>query len=207
MLIGYRTIKPADLQSVWRTGPVQKAVLAVTFLLTMVIPLQYAVLVGVGLSVLLHVVRQSNQVTIRRRMRDPDGHLVEVDPPAELPAHEVVVLQPYGSVFFAAAPVFEAALPSVGSVSVGSVVILRLRGRSDLGTTFMDVLRRYGESLVAAGSKLVIVSANERIIEQLAVTGITGVIGDENVYPGDERVGATVARAHADALAWVDERR
>ena len=57
MLIGYRTVKPADLQSVWRTGPVQKAVLAVTFALTMIIPLQYAVLVGVGLSVLLHVVR------------------------------------------------------------------------------------------------------------------------------------------------------
>ncbi len=207
MLIGYRTIKPADLQSVWRTGPVQRAVLAVTFLLTMVIPLQYAVLVGVGLSVLLHVVRQSNQVTIRRRVRDTDGHLVEVDPPAELPAHEVVVLQPYGSLFFAAAPIFEAALPSVGPTSVGSVVILRLRGRSDLGTTFMDVLRRYAEVLVAAGSKLVIVSANERIIEQLSVTGITGVIGDENVYPGDERVGAAIERASAEATAWVEERR
>ena len=207
MLIGYRTIKPADLQSVWRTGSVQATVLVVTFVLTMVIPLQYAVLAGVGLSVLLHVVRQSNQVTIRRRIRDADGHLVEVDPPPELPAHDVVMLQPYGSLFFAAAPVFETALPSVGAASVGSVVILRLRGRSDLGTTFMDVLRRYAEALAAAGSKLVIVSANERIIEQLAVTGITAVIGDDNVYPGDERVGAATERAQAAADAWVDERR
>jgi len=88
MLIGYRTIKPADLQSVWRTGPVQKAVLAATFVLTMLIPLQYAVLVGVGLSVALHVVRQSNQITIRQRVRVEDGHLVERDPPSEVPAHE-----------------------------------------------------------------------------------------------------------------------
>ena len=73
MLIGFRTIKPADLQSVWRTGPVQAAVLAVTFVLTMFIPLQYAVLAGVGMSVLLHVVRQSNQVTIRRRIRERGG--------------------------------------------------------------------------------------------------------------------------------------
>ena len=36
MLIGYRTIKPADLVSVWRTGAVQKAVLVVTFALTMI---------------------------------------------------------------------------------------------------------------------------------------------------------------------------
>ena len=207
MLVGYRTIKPDDLQSVWRTGMVQKAVLAVTFVLTLVVPLQYAVLLGVGLSVVLHVVRQSNQVTVRRRIIDPDGHLVEVDPPAELPAHEVVVLQPYGSLFFAAAAVFEATLPAVGEASTNSVVILRLRGRSDLGTTFMDVLHRYAVALAGADSKLMIVSASDRIIEQLSVTGITDVIGDENVYPGDERVGATVKRAYADAQAWVEARR
>ena len=207
ILIGIRTVKPADMASVWRTGPVQKAVLAVTFLLTMVIPLQYAVLAGVGLSVLLHVVRQSNQVTVRRQVRDGSGQLVEVDPPAELPAHEVVVLQPYGSLFFAAAPIFLAALPDVGPGSNGSVVILRLRGRTDLGTTFMDALRRYAESLGDAGSRLVIVSANERIVEQLTVTGITDVIGDGGIYPGDERVGATVARAEADAASWVDAQR
>ena len=61
----------------------------------------------------------------------------------------------------------------------------------------MDALRRYAESLDQVGSKLVIVSANERIIEQLAITGITAVIGEHNVYPGDERVGATIARAEA----------
>ena len=207
MLVGYRSIKPADLQSVWRTGTVQKAVLTVTFVLTLVVPLQYAVLLGVGMSVVLHVVRQSNQVTVRRRVTDADGHLLEVDPPAELPAGEVVVLQPYGSLFFAAAPVFEATLPAVGEASANSVVILRLRGRSDLGTTFMDVLHRYAESLAAVGSKLVIVSASDRIIEQLDVTGITEVIGADNVYPGDERVGATVARAQADAEAWIEAHR
>ena len=207
MLIGYRTIKPADLQSVWKTGPVQKAVLLVTFLLTMIIPLQYAVLVGVGVSMILHIVRQSNQVTIRRRELDADGHLIEADPPAELPANEVVVLQPYGSLFFAAAPVFESALPAAAETSKHSVVILRLRGRSDLGSTFMDVLYRYAQSLAAVGSKLVVVSTNDRIDEQLAVTGITDVIGPDNIYSGDERVGASVARAQADAAAWIQARQ
>ena len=203
MLIGYRTVKPADLQSVWRTGVVQKAVLVITFALTMLIPLQYAVLVGVGVSVILHVVRQSNQVTVRRRERTPEGDLIETDPPAVLPAGEVVVLQPYGSLFFAAAPVFESLLPEVTTDSQGSVVILRLRGRSDLGTTFMDVLLRYAEALAAADSRLLVVSTNDRIEEQLAVAGITAVIGPESGYRGDERGGASVARAEADALAWI----
>jgi len=204
ILIGIRTVKPADLQSVWRTGPVQKVVLAVTFGLTLLIPLQYAVLVGVAVSMLLHVVRQSNQVTIRRRTTDADGHTVEVDPPAVLPPTEVVVLQPYGSLFFAAAPTFEAALPTVADTSRGSVVVLRLRGRSDLGTTFMDVLLRYAGALRAVGSKLVIVTDSPRIREQLAARGVTDAIGADNVYAGDHRVGAAVERATADARAWVE---
>lgn len=203
MLIGFRTIKPSDLVSVWRTGAVQKAVLVTTFVLTMIIALQYAVLVGVGLSVILHVIRQSNQVTIKRWQLTSDGQVIEEDPPLELPPNEVVVLQPYGSLFFAAAPTFETALPTLTEQSSCSVVVLRLRGRSDLGTTFMDVVHRYAVSLKAANSKLMIVSANERIQEQLSVTGITELIGSENLYEGDERVGATLRRAHADALAWI----
>ena len=207
MLIGYRTIKPADLQSVWKTGNVQKAVLTTTFALTMVIPLQYSVIIGVGLSVILHVVRQSNQVTVKRWLIDSAGDFIETEPPAHLSADEVVVLQPYGSLFFAAAPVFEAALPEVTDASRNSVVLLRLRGRSDLGTTFMDVLDRYARSLAAAGSKLVIVSAGERIQQQLDVTGIADLVGADNIYTGDERIGATVKRAYADALAWVEANR
>jgi SulP family sulfate permease len=152
-------------------------------------------------------VRQSNQVTVRRQVLDIDGHLLEIDPPTELPAHEVVVLQPYGSLFFAAAPVFEGLLPAVGPTSTGSVVLLRLRGRSDLGTTFMDVLHRYATALEDAGSTLKVVSVSERIAEQLSVTGVTAVIGSDNVYTGDDRIGSALGAAYADALSWVEARR
>ena len=175
-----------------------------TFALTMIIPLQYAVLVGVGLSLILHVVRQSNQVTIKRWRLSPDGDLIETDPPAHLPANDVVALQPYGSLFFAAAPVLEAQLPAPADGSRNAVVILRLRGRTDLGTTFMDVLHRYAQALTATGSKLVIVSASDRIQEQLRVTGVTDVVATEDIYAGDERVGATLKRAYADAVTWIE---
>ncbi len=203
MLIGFRTIKPQAISTVWRTGSIQKAVFVTTFALTMLIPLQYAVLVGVGVSVILHIVRQSNQVVIKRRALNDNGHLIEGDPPAVIPPGEVVTLQPYGSLFFAAAPVFESQLPAVSPESRGSVVLLRLRGRTDLGTTFMDVLRRYAISLQQVGSRLMLVSTNPEIEQQLKVAGIEAVIGSDAIYRGDERVGATIARAEADATAWV----
>ena len=203
ILVGYRTIKPSDLGSVWRTGTGQRIVLVTTFALTMAIPLQYAVVAGVALSVALYVIGQSNHVSVKRRIFTEDGHVVEIDPPARLPANDVVVLQPYGSLFFAAAPIFEAALPEVTPSSRNTVVILRLRERSDVGSTFIDVLRRYAASLATVGSKLVIVSLNEPLAEQFRVTGFTEFIGPENLYRATEQVGAALEQAHRDARAWI----
>ena len=206
MLGGFRTIKLHDIKAVWRTGTTQATVLTVTFVLTMLIPLQTAVLVGAGISVILYVIRQSNRVTIKEWEIGEDGRNRELDPPEEVPPDRVLVLQPYGSLFFAAAPTFEKALPKVTGATRNSVVILRLRGKSDLGTTFMEVISRYALQLQAADSKLVIVSAAERVIEQLAVTGVTDIVGADSIYPSDEWVGATLARAHADATTWLSSR-
>jgi hypothetical protein len=35
------------------------------------------------------------------------------------------------------------------------------------------------------------------------VTGITDLLGPENIYPGDERIGATLKRAYVDAVTWI----
>ncbi len=203
MTVGYRTVKPADIKAVWKTGKTQAVVMTVTFVLTMIIPLQNAVLVGVGISMILYVIKQSNQITLKRWTPDGEGNMREAEPPKEIGIDEIVVLQPYGSLFFAAAPVFEELLPDTTDATDNSVVILRLRGRTDLGSTFMDVLRRYAEDLNASNSKLVIVSADERIHEQLAVTRVTAAVGTENIYTSDEWVGATLKRAYADADSWV----
>ena len=80
------------------------------------------------------------------------------------------------------------------------VVILRLRERTDIGSTFIDVLRRYAEGLNAVGSKLVIVSVNERLGDQLRVTGLVDVIGVDNVYRSTERVGGALDDAYRDAM-------
>jgi SulP family sulfate permease len=204
MLVGYRTVRPADLVSVAKTGPVQAVVLGVTFVLTLVIPLQYAVVAGVGLSIILYVISQSNQTEVKQRTYGDDGSVRETDPPQVVPPDTVLVLQPYGTLFFASAPMFEAALPDVEATSRNSVVILRLRGRSDLGGTFMEVLGRYARSLHSVHSKLVIVSASDRVIDQLIATQVMDVVRKENVYPGDEWVGRTVRRAHHDAINWIE---
>ena len=69
----------------------------------------------------------------------------------------------------------------------------------------MDVLRRYAEELIAADSKLVIISGDDRVHDQLAVTRVTAAVGSENLYTSDEWVGATLKRAYVESVQWVAE--
>jgi SulP family sulfate permease len=203
ILVGIRTFKPDNVAMVWRTGRTQATVMVTTFVLTLLIPLQYAVLVGVGLSVILYVASQSNRVTITRWVFDePDGLAIEAPVPAELPADETVVLQPYGSLFFAAAPVFEKQLPHVTPASAGSVVIIRLRGKQELGSTFIAVLARYCDQLDEVGSALMLAGLGDRVYRQLETTGVLTTIGPDCVFTATPRVTESLRQALGAAKAW-----
>ncbi|WP_231502570.1 SulP family inorganic anion transporter [Blastococcus sp. URHD0036] len=204
IVVAIGSLKPAQIVSVSRTGPLQVAVMAVTFGLTLVVPLQYAVLIGVGLAVILFVAEQSNRLTVRQVEVLPDGRWKEVDPDEEVRPGAVTVLQPYGSLFFASAPVFRSQLPRVDPGTSGrAVVIIRLRGVEALGVSVIDVLRRYGGELQEAGSRLVLVVSSERVRHQLEGEGLSDLLGRDAIYVGDEWVGATSRRAHEDAEQWV----
>lgn len=200
MVIGVRTFKPDQIVMVMKTGSVQIAVFLVTFALTLLIPLQYAVLTGVGLAVILHIARQSNRVRMKRWVFDDAGGLPqETVPPVRLEREEVVILTPYGSLFFASADAFRTQLPTPDADAAGAFVILRLRGTDELGVTFLTMLRRYATELRAAGATLMVAGIGTRVSSQLAATGVREVIGAENVFPAHPRLGDATHEALAAA--------
>ena len=146
MVIGVATIKPARIMSVAKTGAVPLTVMSITFGLTLVVPLQYAVLVGVGISAILFVIQQSTRLVTKRLVFHDDGRVEETDPPVTVPPDEVIVLQPYGALFFATAATLVEQMPTVTPESVNSAVILRIRGADEAGATLLDVLATYAGS-------------------------------------------------------------
>jgi len=206
MLVGFRTVKPDDIKAIWMTGRTQAVVMTVTFVLTMLIPLQNAVLAGVGISVILFVINQSGKVTIKQWIVS-DEKVREADAPAALGSDEVVVLQPYGSLFFASAPLFEEELPEITSDTRNVVVIIRLRGKSDVGATFMEVLSRFASDLHEHDSRLVLIYSDEKIKYQLEATGVIDQLGEHDLYESDQWLGGTVLRAHSEAQDWIEARQ
>lgn len=205
IVVGFRSFKPHQIEMVWRTGPVQQLVMGITFLACLLVPLQYAVLLGVALSLLLFVIRQSNRITLKVWKRTDRVLPRELDPPATLPANEVVMLVPYGSLFFATAPLFEGQLPEITDETRHTVVVLNLRSNTDLGSTFYQVVERYAWNLQQHESLLMLAGVNAEVVVQLRDTGLLTTLGRENVWIESEFIGESAMMAWEAADNWVAE--
>ena len=77
--------------------------MVLTFGATLVMPLQYAVLLGVAISILLFVFQQSNTVKVVEWVTQPNGWPVERPAPKQLESGKATFLFVYGNLFYAAA--------------------------------------------------------------------------------------------------------
>ena len=98
------------------------------------LPLQYAIAVGIAISFLLFVLRSSNRIEVRELALVEGGFPVERPAPRVLESNAIVILRIRGPLYFASVQAFEAQLPDV-SRAAGTTVVLVLRDIDDLGST------------------------------------------------------------------------
>jgi SulP family sulfate permease len=204
IVAGFQGLRVEQGVVAWKTGRISRLVMLVTFLATLIIPLQFAVLVGVALSILLNTIRQSNKVVVTQWVLQAQGFPLEQPPPKHLPSHQLTILHVYGSLFFAAAKNMEEMLPTVGDATRTAVAI-NLRGKSEIGSTFVTVLQHYAQALQARQGKLMLVGVDPLVRAQLAKTGVLKLIGDENVFVATPQIGEALNQAVAAANAWLGQ--
>lgn len=86
IVAGFQGLRIPQALIAWKTGRISKIVMAVTFVATLVVPLQFAVLFGMALSIVLHVFRQSNKVVVKEWVLQPGGFPLERPAPGACPA-------------------------------------------------------------------------------------------------------------------------
>jgi sulfate permease, SulP family len=204
IVAGFQGLRMEQAVMAWNTSRISRVVMLVTFIATLVVPLQFAVLFGVALSILLNTIRQSNKVVVKQWVLQPQGFPLEQPAPQQLPSHQLTLLHVYGSLFFAAAKNIEDALPNVGN-SIHAVVAINLRGETEIGSTFVTVLQRYARALQRRQGKLMLVGVDPLVREQLVKTGVLTHIGAENVFMATPQLGEALNRAVAAADVWLGQ--
>jgi len=204
ILAGVQMVNKDAIQTVWQTNTVSRTIMVITFSSTLVMPLQYAVLLGVAISILLFVLQQSNTIRVVEWVVKDNGWPVEQPAPGQVDSSSVTVLFVYGNLFYAAADVFEKNLPAVEGAR-RAVVILLLRGYEDIGSTVSEVLRRYAQSLQANAGKLVLAGVSPGLRDQLQRTGVLDLIGERNIFLASESIGQAGNAALHAATDWLAE--
>jgi sulfate permease, SulP family len=205
IVIGFRTLDFASIRTVIQTGAIPAVVMLLTLFATLVMPLQFAVLMGVGLSILLFVFHQANRLRLVELVPSGKNALpLEQPAPKQLSSHKVTVLYPYGSLFYAAAKTFEENLPAAEEAKE-AVVIFLFRGYDRFGSTMIAVLDRYNQVLQANGGKVLLAGISPGVMVQLERTGLLDSIGRENVFLARQQWGVAAYEAYEAAQAWLDE--
>jgi SulP family sulfate permease len=166
------------------------------------LPIQQAVLIGVFLSFIEYIYSSSQNVRLMMLQPTETGTFVEETAPSELSDNSVTVLFARGSTYFAAARTIQNLLPSAKE-SQRVVVIARMRGTEQIGSTVITVLERYAAELRANGGRLMMSGVHENVKEQLLRTETTESIPEDAIFMATATLGESTRAAMAAAQEWL----
>ena len=193
---GWRTV----VKVVKRSPKSDVAVLAVTFLLTVVFDLVVAIVVGLSLACLLFMKRMADVAVVKEweyveDTGDDQGRMKPV------PAH-VMVYEISGPMFFGAAD----KIPHMERASGRSVLILRMRSVPAMDITALNSLQRlYGECR-DKGIAVIFSHVNEQPMSVFRKSGLLDAVGEESFAPNIDAALARAAELRQPAVTGAEGR-
>lgn len=206
IVVGIQAIDVRGMLSVWYASKESAVIMGITLGSMLLMPVQYAVLLGAALSAVQYVYSSSKDVRVVELRPLPDGQWREQAPPEVLPGGEVTVVDIYGSVFYAGVELIDQLLPAVGDAE-RPVLIVRLRSHAEVGSTFVLMLRRYHQQILAVHGRFILAGVGERLMTQLKDTGLLQELGSDNALPMKDVVYQSTAAAVELGESWLRESR
>lgn len=180
----------------------------VTVLGTFLLRLDYAIYVGVAVSLIMFL-RRARMLTVHQIVFEKDGRVLELaldDPHAEyLDCNRIRILNVEGQLFFGAAGELQEALDDTIRDPNVRAVILRLRRAHGIDVSTIAVLEEAASGMNADGRHLFVVGIPPQEIVLLDRTGATQKIGADHVFPKTLRWFQAADAALVEALGIVGE--
>ena len=198
------SLRPEEIATIWRTGLTSQIAVITTFAATLFLPVAAAVGIGVALSLLLQLNTEAMDLTVVELVPREGGRFEERPAPATLTSRHVTILDVYGNLLYAGSRTLQAHLPDPAGAQAPAV-ILRLRGRTSLGATFIKVASDYADRLDGVGGRLYLSGLQPSLTERLHRTG--AIDGPMRAFEATPIVGEATHVAYLDAESWLVKRR
>jgi SulP family sulfate permease len=188
MLIAYRMVDWRGVRRVLRSSRSETGIMVSTFVATLLVPLEFAVLAGVILSLAIYIYR-SSMPTVESVVPDSNFQQFIFDPDAPVcPQLGVVKIQ--GSLFFGAASHVEDTLLANFDANPGqSVLLLRMHGVDRCDLAGIDVLEGMLRLYRDAGGDLYLTHVQPEVRDFMRRTGFEHLVGSDRFLEPDEAIG------------------
>ncbi|NDJ84887.1 MAG: SulP family inorganic anion transporter [Chloroflexi bacterium] len=193
-----------QIRLVWRVNWPARTAMVVTFTATLALPLQYSIYVGIFLSLGLYVHSAAENLSVVRLVPVGDNRYQTVAIPEALPESAVVIFSVHGHLYFAAVQKLASVLPSAETGN-RSIVVLRLRENTFLGSTGIRFLQRYNHVLRQHGGRLILAGLSESVRRQFEQTGMQADFGPANLFDASDIFLEATGSAYEYGLTLLDQ--
>lgn len=199
IVIAYSMVDQERIKLSWRSGRNSQIVLVGTLISTLVLPLQWAIYVGVFLSLVM-ILRTTGSTDLTQLVPRPDGDFDEV-PFNRAPPSPVLSVNMSGDIYFAAAEDLDSELLRA-LTPVTRVVVLRMRRLRAAGSTAMAMLEHFYEILRERRIYLIVCGIEKELETLMTSTGLRRKIGEESIFYADNKLfqSTQLAMARANAV-------
>lgn len=195
ILIGLSLINRHVLRIVWNATGSDRLVFVVTFLAALLVRLDFAIILGAGVSVLMFL-RKAAQPELTEFAHDEKGELTPIGSTEKRDRPEISIVHVEGDLFFGAAELFRDQMRRVCEEPLLQIVILKLRNAYHLDATSVLALEELIRYMREQGRTLLISEVRKDAVRIFRRSGLIDVIGRENIFP-DRPSNPTFATAKA----------
>jgi len=198
------SLRTGQVRAILRTARISQIAVCATFVATLLLPVAAAVGLGVVFALLMQANREALDLRIVELVPTGTGSFVERPAPSHLESRRVLLLDIYGSLYYAGARTLQAHLPDPAG-SISPAVVLRLRGRALLGATSYAVLSDYAARIAAVGGRFYLTGLDPEVLAQIRRNRTVESAGDVRLFVATEVIGEASLEAYHHAQEWLNE--
>jgi len=209
LVVAYDLVDVSTIKHLLKGGHQDRFAFLGTVVGTWALPLDQAIYLGVGISIVLFL-RRARLLMVRELWIDEDLRLHEVDPDGAVPerlthCRHIHILHIEGPLFFGAANELNDALHREMANPEVKVLIVRLKRAQGLDFTTGSVLTQAYDAMQSQGRHLILVGMREAMMTRMENIGVVEEIADDDLFPTQPGWFVAMNEAMARALELVGD--
>lgn len=160
-------------------------VFIVTFLSCLLLKLDTAIYVGIGIALLLFLQQTSTPILVEYSINET-GNLAELLDPTKRSHPQISIIHVEGELFFGAADLFQEQVRRLAEDQNIRVFILRMKNARHLDASTVMALENLYDYLRQTGRHLIISGSNPDVTKVLRNSGMLEHIGEANIFPAQQ---------------------